>query len=614
MADTLEFLKGKAREMAAEYKDRNSLFDAMDQMFHGEYVLPGDLEYLDWIVKQVSTDPFDAINAGTKTLSTLDPKITYHPRMMTKANQERAGEIEQMLYWWLMNAGKRRKAGVIPDIVQSTLLYDTVAMRVTHLGYAQRILETHGLGSKVFKHYQRYGPFAIIVDNPRDVYPIETDYGLEAVLAVRTESLAKVQAFWGDRAEGLTRAMKDNNSPFADVTVYDYQDLAQRAVWAVPGSGDVPQRAADRESHTILAPEEHGLDFLPWIFRSGSTNLATSADKRLKPLLYSIYRTDQWLNQNLLNTTVFSEALATAAQPMTQITGATPETAVEEDWDVPGGERLVKAGHQVEEIPRRQLDQALTILGDRIQQAMNRSTGVRILQDADVPSGAAFATLNLATQTAVGNLKPFKRLAEVALADVCEQMLLWVRQSDEPAYAFGGRPSNAGQQLMIEANEIDPAALYIDVELHPDVPTDRQARINGANMLIQQGFPRARAWEELAIADPQQALQEGYQEQMEQAFISQEVQALLAEANARAQARVQQIMMAAQQQMQGPPQQGPPQQQGPPRRPPPQNGQSGPFPGGPGFSPPQGGQPPAVANPSGTREQVSGRDRQGNET
>jgi hypothetical protein len=64
------------------------------------------------------------------------------------------------------------------------------------------------------------------------------------------------------------------------------------------------------------------------------------------------------------------------------------------------------------------LDPNLQAVDGMIQAATNKSTVASILQGGDVPSGTAFATLNLATQTAVGALKPGKELAEHALADI----------------------------------------------------------------------------------------------------------------------------------------------------------------------------------------------------
>jgi len=613
-------IQTRAGYLIEEYAGRNKLFGEFDVMFHGGSRLPGDLESLDWIMPIETSDAHDAIRAGTRVLSTLDPKVTFWPRNPNPENRKRASEIEHNLKWFLINASKRRQVGTVSKLMMSCLMYDTAALQVVHLPYQQKVLATHKIGARAYKNYMRFGPFAIIVHKPENVFPMENDYGLEGVLSVRVEQVHRVLSFWGERANQVEKKSKEAGHPFDTVTVYDYTDLERRVVWAIPGEKDKLAAAEDKEA-MVLMDEELGLDFLPWIYRTGSGSLSNKPEEQILPLLYSLARFKQYEVLNTLNTLVYSDAIATIGKPKERITGPHPETAVQEEFDTPQGKQLVQPGHTVVDVAPRQLDVALLQLMDRTADAIGKTTVARILQNADIPAGTAFATINLATQTAVGSLKPYKALGETALADICEQMLLWIRASKMEAVSYGREKADLGTQYFIRPDEIDPENLYIDVELHPDVPTDRLARINGAQLLISMGYSPERAFEEMGVSDPDQAILEGYEHQMVRAMIQQAIQAVIAEKNAKTQQKIQSMMQPPQPQPgqppgapPGPPPQMPPgagpRPPGPPGMRPPGGS---PFPGGQGFNPALAGLPPAMANPNGTREMVSGRDRGGNE-
>jgi hypothetical protein len=212
----------------------------------------------------------------------------------------------------------------------------------------------------------------------------------------------------------------------------------------------------------------------------------------------------------------------------------------------------------------------------------------------------------------VGALKPSKVLAEQALSEMFTLMLLWTKHSDIPLLAYGNdKRVDLGTNYMIMPDEIQPDAIYIDVELSPDEPTDRQARANTATQLVQWGLSKERALETMGISDTQQAIEDWYldklkeneldmlikqrqweldrmiqQDQMQMQMDVQGQQAAMAQQQAQQQAAMQ---MADQQQM-----------------------ESG-IPGGAGFNAGMGGQAPTQAIPGLTNEALTGADRFGNE-
>ena len=138
--------------------------------------------------------------------------------------------------------------------------------------------------------------------------------------------------------------------------------------------------------------------------------------------------------------------------------------------------------------------------------------------------------------------------------------------------------------------------MYIEVELNTDEPTDRQQRANTAGQLVQWGYPKEWALEDLGITDPQKAIEQWWYEK----FLEHEINMLMQKDQMDMQAAMQQAQqnaqMQAQMMMQAQQQQPPPEA----------------IPGGEGFNPAAGGQSPINVNPSmQTRERVTGETRGG---
>jgi len=230
----------------------------------------------------------------------------------------------------------------------------------------------------------------------------------------------------------------------------------------------------------------------------------------------------------------------------------------------------------------------------------------RILKGGDTYSGEAFASLNLRTQTAIGALKPAKDLSEKALAEMFVLMLLWVEYTEKALEAFGIEKDDNGKQYFIEPEEIEPTALYVEVELTPDVPTDRQQRINASSMAVEAlGYSKESALEDIGVEDPQAMQIQQFKEQLLQQKMEEYIQQKQMAMQMQMQQAQMQMQMQAQQAMaqQQQPQQGVMPGQMPARG----NG----MPGGQATNPNMGGLPGAMSNPNVTREGVTGQDRAG---
>ena len=576
----LGYFQSLAEKMIAADAQRDHMLRAMDDMWHNRWALPPNVAGLKWIHKVVSSDPHDAIRAGARVLSSVAPRLTVQPLGAGEDNRAQAEQIERALAWNFRNASRRRQASVLRDVVLSALLYDEVVAQVIYLPKqleAQKQFQVERL--RVYAA-GRFGPFAIIVRNPQQVHVSYSDWMPEAVLMKKVVTVQEALDFWGKKATLLEKqsgrlprrgkASARNDGAMAYCTIYDYMDLEQRAVWAVPqidsSSLAAPVGSAEAGAVEILR-EEHGLGFLPWAAKVGGTTLAEGGQQRI-PLLYSIFTSGQWDTQNIVETLLASEVIAYAAAPRLKVEG--PSDAVEVDYGEPGRPAYVPPGHTLSSMAPPGMDQGLAAIAQRVAERIGKSTVPRVLQTGEFPPGTAFATLNLATQSGIKALAPYKELAEEALAEVFTLMLNWLQHSGQPLEAVDGRRGH-GQRLSIDAADL--AGLVVDVELTADVPTDRMARINAASMAVRDlGYSRERALEQIGETDARAVMRQAAAEHLEAVDLEIEKQRRFASAK---------IADAL------------------------ENRESAGSPGGQGFNPAAGGLPPVLAEGvplSGTKE------------
>jgi hypothetical protein len=164
------------------------------------------------------------------------------------------------------------------------------------------------------------------------------------------------------------------------------------------------------------------------------------------------------------------------------------------------------------------LDASLSTIADRVAKRIDKSTVPRVLQTGDYPAGMAFATLNLATQSGLKSLAPYKDLAEQALAGIFTQMLNWIAFDGRPVLAYHQGRAGSGEQVVLDPADVDPGQLYLEVELSADIPADRASRIEAAATAVRElGYSRTRALEFIGESDPSVILEEARRERLEQA-------------------------------------------------------------------------------------------------
>jgi hypothetical protein len=216
---------------------------------------------------------------------------------------------------------------------------------------------------------------------------------------------------------------------------------------------------------------------------------------------------------------------------------------------------------------------------------MQKSTLPPVLQGGNVPSDT-FSTLNLAVQSGMVTIDPYKRLGERWVSEACVQMLAWVKKHGEPITAMKREKDDQGNKIIenfqLLPDDLGDTTIQISVEFQAETPVNKPALLQGAKTLLELGVPTRVALEEAGETNARGLMEERKFEDLETFFFSQKLkeisdqQALMVQQQQMMMQQQASMMMQQQQQQQqgGPPQQGasmppsmagggPPQQPGP---------------------------------------------------
>lgn len=607
-SNDLKYYRQLKDEMLASDRSRDEFFRKIDALDKVKWDLPAAMATIDGIHKVVSPDGRDAIRTATRTLAGTFPRIKWRPEANNEATKKQANINERMLEILLKNTSDRNEVSIQRDAVKMACKYDMVAAQIIYIPYQKKISEDYNLGGDV-KHWEfamRKGPFIVKFRDPQQVHIMRSDYGMTGVLYESRQKLGKIIEHWGaDSFKGLYDKTKAEDL-FKPYTVFDMTLFDERIVW-VEGF---------KEPVEIMC-HKHDLPFMgDWIARAGGTNVDEESQYAYEPLLASVVLSGQWETQNIVETLGVSDVIWRAANPRGIKKGVNADQ-IEQDFTKMGNDIVVGPGQEYTPIPPAPLDAAKFEIADRIADRMNRSSVARILQDAQMPANTAFAAINSVLGVASSMIRPHKMLAEQALSDILTRMVEWVSYSKEPLMIYGdGKKmdelgtTDSGQEYILDPAYFDPKSVSITVELEPELPLDKQQKINAASAAVTTlNYPLENALEDIGVNDPRQAMRQWKLEQLENTLFEAEKTVIMGEA----QAKVQQMMIAIQQQAQqaqmAQQQEMAQQQQAPMTQDFNMQGTNT----GEGFSVGEGGEPPALANPYQTREFQLGVSRAGEE-
>jgi hypothetical protein len=604
---TIEQVTQLAYKLMVDNTPRNIAFDAYMQMYKSGWELPYEVRMLPWIQKVINSDPFDAVQTGVRIIATLPPSIRFQPLAPGLANREQAGVIEKVVKWQIKAANRRRSRSVEYEMARMSLLYDMCATKTVDLEFEIQQKKIINASTKREEEALAAGRFMIVPYDSRDVHPVWSNVGLEGVLVVQHRRAQDIVDEFGDKARAYKALEKLAMEPHDKdwVTYYDYTDSDTRSIWVDEGRTFTTPRASD-QARWVIDHGKNPVPFINWSVKGGS-ELETDPLHRHQPLLYPVYATGAWDIKNIVQTLGVSEVIAHTGSPRFVEEGPNRQ---ESDVDYMTPERIAKMapGNTLRELQPPGVDNALQNVEAMLSAQLDKATVSAILQGGPLPAGVAFATLNLVTQTAIGVLTPAKDLSEKTLADVVTQILKWVEFTDKPLYGFETEGDSQGAELVIEPESLDPKSIYVDVELHPDSPTDKAQKVTTAGIMVSQlNLSSESALEEVGFEDPAGEIKKGLFERLvmhefelelerERLELANEMELDLMEE------RMKMEMAAAQQQQQQ--QEEPPPEQLPPGPLPEEQafGEAGPggSPTGEGFGP--GALPPGMFAPEDNAE------------
>jgi hypothetical protein len=509
---TIEEVTQLAYKLMVDNTPRNIAFDAYMQMYKSGWELPHEVRMLPWIQKVINSDPFDAVQTGIRIIATLPPSLRFQPLAPGPANRKAAGVIEKVAKWQLKSANRRRSRTVEHELSKMALLFDMCAVKVVDL--EEEIKQKKIINASTSREEKALGKgrFMIIPYDSRDVHPVWSNVGLEGVLVVQHRRAQEILDEFGSKASAHPELVKLSMTPHDRdwVTYYDYVDSETRSIWVDEGRTFTTPRASQQARWVI----DHGKNpngFINWSIKGGS-ELETDPMHKFQPLLYPVYATGAWDIKNIVQTLGVSEVIAHTGSPRFVEEGPNQQVA---DIDYMTPERIAKMppGNLLKALAPPGVDNALQGVEAMLSAQLDKATVSSILQGGDLPAGVAFASLNLITQTAIGVLTPAKDLTQKTLAGMFEVMLELVIFSNKPVYGFNTKGEDDGQELSIDPQELDSASIYIDVELHPDSPTDKAQKVNTAGVMVTQlGLSQETGLEEVGFEDPSEEIKKGIYE------------------------------------------------------------------------------------------------------
>jgi len=595
-----DFLTVQQRALGLVVRDesRDKLLQGVDKMIRCDWDIPQNLETKQWMAPVIETAPRDASETAGKALGSTEPIISMQPVSLDADSKETANKVAKVLKWEFRQMNKRNTHRIVTDITRSAVRYDTVCGRLIYLPYQLDESKMSAKSKKNKKRQMRNGKFSLKMYHPQSVHARSSIYGLEEILlAYQTTARDVLSMYPGAEGKELNKEISNNETGRdIDVCYYQYTTIDERWAWWTVGTDVQNVFASDRQK---LVQEENKLPFIDWVYREGGTDLDLETEYRINPLLASIYRSGQWELINTVSTIYTSEAISYAASPRWLVEGPDGKS-FELDYGDPAKIAYVQTGYKVSPIQPPKIDRALTEIYDRTKAKIDAGTMVQNLGNPNFPSGTAFAAINALLQTTLASLTPKRKLAESALEDIFEQMLLWVDYRDDILEGWGSGKEE-GDQVSVSKMDFSTEAIYIDVKLNATAPTEKQQRINNAAMLIQQGLDKAFVLKELGIED----YEEHVKARMKDMLRENEIQIAMKKRQFEAELEMQNAAQNATQ----------------PTEPPPAGGDGSPLPqgsaqepvSGQGYNPALSGQPAQIANPEATRELQRGEDISGEE-
>jgi hypothetical protein len=568
-----------AQGLIETYAPRNTLFQKIDEMWNCEWTMTQGMP--EWVLKSVSTSPHDAVLTTVRTFATVLPTWKIKPLRNREADRKRANEIETALAYNFYQAGRRRDTSVVWDVMFSATMYGEVAAQVVYLPYQEKVLKAMGKDAGRLKALKRFGDWAFIIHHPGNIFTQWSEYGIEKVLNVKVQTVDEFINSWGKNAEKIVdrKAYLDGKINF--ITSYDlYNGYDKRCVWGVASSAIsnissagtmleyVGEMLTDDSTASFTSPkfrgggikileEENDLGFIPYAIRRWGNSLTSDTDKRVMPLLQSVYASGQWDMLNVLESLDVSLALKRAAQ--VQFAGEFPpgQTPEIDNTEPAGVLELPQGTRNFTPLPNQSVDQRLENSKIQYEGKIWQASIAKFLQSMQLPGGTSYSLGNQMFTTATNSISNWKLLAQNALSELSHLMLCWISYYGdkygavdlEGQYFEKKDKLRLGQEIRISSDTIDPDVLQVEVELTADHPVDKLQETNAA-ILIKNNFrvSEEKLLDDLGYPNPQEEADKRNLEDYKNAYVANDIRQIQMQTDLQFQAQQMEMQMGMQQQ------------------------------------------------------------------
>jgi len=514
-----------------------------ERMSRLSYKLPAALRNLEWVRPIITTKPYDALRGAVRAFANLNERLYINPvTCLDQAgvdSDESIAAIEMANKWekalqWAQEKAARRKAAFRSSIMYSSVLYHEIIGYLIHLPTEFKIID---IGQARENAALRYGDWASRVVHPKMAHIDYSDYMAERALFASVRTAEQIVQLRGDRAREIRGKIENDPAhASAEYVEFNYIDYDCQHIWAVEGN---VESVIEEEGIEILEPrpwmeiDGKPAPFLPVIAAAGGIDFEDAPEHKRKPLLYSVRQAELWAIANIMGTINYSKALAEANAPIHVFKGA-DRTRV--DHTEPGGRLDLPPGpfSEYHRIQNYGLEPSMMQSFDRLEQAINSTTLSEILVTG-LPMGGveAYAAYNLQVQTALASLGDFKEVAERFYDAYYERMLLIAHYTGNDIVGYEvDREKKKIKKYVIDANKINPRAIYLKTELTPDVPVDRVQRVTAARVMSEVlNYSPQRIYKFLGDSDPEGAFREWKRWQLDLANFSGKLERMRAEAS-----------------------------------------------------------------------------------
>ena len=627
---------GIVTQMLADDRERTNLFAEIDRAVDCVFEPDPAIQELPYVRNRHfgMVDIADARNTGVRTFATLMPQIEIAPLNDEQAEYERTDMAEQAWMWEFERMNHIGRKSIHEQIMEDAMSYHAVAIQTEYLPYHfKRAPRDNRL-----KNIMRSRCFNWTRHHPGTVHTRESRFGLEAVAKVCPYSLQTLIDEFGRENPGVQKLLEKNPNAKLDellrtqIVLVDYMDWKHRVQFATSNA------SAIADSDTVFMNEEHGLPFIPWVV----------VDKG-DPIWKSILKSGMWDNAQYVELIRFAKSVETSTRSTLVI--KSPDGNLQRIWmdySNPSNPIIIPLdGTEISPLPPTPIDPQIENIFQEMKGTIGSSTVSTVLRDVSRFSNTPFSSVNQMVNMALGQLSRAKNTAGDAEAAGIYQGFEWISHSDIPFNAYrpktadskvegepyrgrggqiiidpGSAPSQEEIEQMSEARAAllertvyyDLESLYIRVNLQSNNAADEQSRENVViNAIDKLNMSKKEAWERMGWTGYELNQAQRARELLEETELQKESQKILMELE-QLKMQMEQQMQMQQMQMQQQAQQQQMQQQMTQ-----QMSQQAAMADMSGASQPTlegldmraGGNPAALANPSGTREQITGQSRSG---